>query len=228
MIKNFPFSVQNWLQFRWYWDAPERHQDMLMFYMSGRNDVCSSSSPLDVQPDTKAAARLFSLAFLVYLIVWAAGFGFASREFGLGAATVLSSIPALPLIVGLRMRRRWHSVQSKELVLLALLLVVAIGSSLVVVRNWYETGMDRYHSEDVKFVEFGRALRKDPAFQDIRICFTKTKHIYWVSGTVKSESDLSRLRFLAARYGITGRLDGPFEDSISITIRQQQKLERKR
>ena len=58
-------------------------------------------------PATRPMARLFSLAILGYLAACAAGFVSVSRVFGLGSAMVLSLVPVFPLIVAVRMRRRW-------------------------------------------------------------------------------------------------------------------------
>jgi hypothetical protein len=170
------------------------------------------------QGSSHFAAKLFSLAILVYLLIWAAGFVFVSRVFGIGNTTILFLIPALPFVVGLRMRRRWPAVRTREFAFLTLLLIVASGGVIGVVKNWYENGMDRYHADDVKWAEFGRALRKDTTFQDLAIHLTR-KHGYWVSGTVASEADLGRLNSLAIRCGITPPLDGPFVSSVSVTIK---------
>jgi hypothetical protein len=164
-----------------------------------------------------SAAKLFSLAILVYLLIWAVGFVFVSRVFGIGITTLLFLIPVLPLVDGLRMRRRWPVVRAREFAFLALLLIVASGCVIGVVKNWYETGMDRRHAEDVKWAEFGRALRQDTAFQDLEI-HSSRKHTYWVSGTVASEADVRRLNWLAIGCGITPPLDGPFVSDVSITI----------
>ena len=167
---------------------------------------------------SRASARLFSLTMIVYLLAWAAGFAFVDRVFGLGYAMVLSLITAFPLFVGARMRHRWPTVRARELALLAFLMIFAAGSSIGVVQNWYATGMDRRHAEDLQFAEFGRALSKDPLFRDIKIHLTDGKNIHWVSGTVASKADLDRLNALANRCGISGRLDGPSAYSVSIEI----------
>ena len=175
-------------------------------------------TPAPQQESGRFAAKLFSLAMIVYIIMWAAGFVFVAQVFGIGGTTILSLIPALPFVVGLKMRRRWPAVRRREFAFLALLLIVATGGVIGVVGKWYETGMDRYHADDVKWAEFGRALRKDAAFQDFEIHLSR-KHGYWVSGTVASEADIGRLNSLAIRCGITPPLDGPFVSSVSITVK---------
>jgi hypothetical protein len=107
----------------------------------------------------------------------------------------------------------------REFAFLTLLLIVAAGGVVGVVRNWYETGMDDRHTEDLKWAKFGQALRKDPSFREVEIQTTEPKHIYWVRGTVTSEADLIRLNSLAIENGITGRLDGPFVSDVSISIK---------
>jgi len=64
-----------------------------------------------------------------------------------------------------------------------------------------------------------KEFRKDSKFQNIKIVSTERKKIYFVSGTLEFETDLYRLIALANECGINrGHLDGPYEDSISITI----------
>jgi hypothetical protein len=170
-------------------------------------------------PDARAWARLFSLAILAYLIAWAAGFAFVSRVFGLDDAMFLSLIPVFPLIVAIRLRRRWPAVRGTELILLLLLLTIASGGGVFVVRDWFDKGMDHRHAEDVQWAEFGVILRKDPAFKNVEIKKSLRKNIYWVDGVVATEADLDRLQSLATRCGISGRsLDGPFQSSVSLIV----------
>jgi hypothetical protein len=73
----------------------------------------------------------------------------------------------------------------------------------------------------VRWAEFERRLRLDPAFRDVQVHKSERKNIHWASGTVDSETDLTRLRSLAAECGIEGRLDGPYMHSVSLTVRGQ-------
>jgi hypothetical protein len=168
-----------------------------------------------------APVRPFTIILMVYFLVCGVGFAFVARVFGLEGAMVLSLIPALPLVVAVRMRCRWDTVKNKEFAFLAVLLIVAIGGVIGVVRNWYETGMDHRHAEDVKYAEFGRELLRDPSFRDLKIN-AGLKNVHWVSGTVASEADLARLYSLAARHGIADRrLDGPYQYRVTIKIAGQ-------
>jgi hypothetical protein len=162
--------------------------------------------------------RLMTVAPLVYLAISMAGCAFISNVFGLSGALALSLVLMPPLVVAVRLRRRWPGVRGRELAFLALLLAISCGGVAYVVRDWYETGMDRYHAEDERWAEFERLLRRDPALRDVRINLTDRYHIYWASGTVASEAELDRLKSLASRCGIDRRLDGPYAHSVSLTV----------
>jgi len=110
-------------------------------------------------------------------------------------------------------------VHGREFAFLAVAFCVASGGIVLVVRDWYAKGMDERHAEDVKWAEFERLVRRDAAFQDVKINLTRRKHIYWASGTVASEADLDRLKSLASRCGIERNIDGPFAHSVSVTVR---------
>ncbi len=186
---------------------------------SDREDDWPAPTQWSRYPDARTSARLFSLAILGYLVAWAAGFAFISRVFGLEGAMLLSLIPVFPLIVAIRLRRRWPAVRGTDLVRLFLLLAIASGAEVFVVRDWIDKGMDRQHAEDLMWAEFGVALRRDPAFKNVEIKKSLRKDIYWVSGTVDTEADLERLRSLATRCGISRRrLDGPFQHSVSLIV----------
>ena len=76
--------------------------------------------------------------------------------------------------------------------------LVAVGG---IVWNWYDTGMDREHTEDVDYAEFGRLLHSDHAFQNIELLVSR-KHIFLMRGSVATNADRDRLRLLAAQYHI--------------------------
>ncbi len=148
-----------------------------------------------------ATRKVFSLALVGYFLLWLAGFAFVYRVFGFFPAIGLSLILVFPLIVGIRMRGKWQSLRPREFVLLSALLVIVLAAGSGLVWNWYATGMDRRHTEDVECAAFGRLLRKDPAFRKVEI-FVSGKHIFWIRGSVASKADLDRLRSLAAQYPI--------------------------
>ncbi len=162
---------------------------------------------------------MIAVAILACLALFVAGFVFVALVFGLPEALALSLLLTPPLVVAVRLRRRWPAVRGRELAFLAILLCVASGGVVFVVWDWYATGMARYHGEDVKWTEFERLIRRDAAFRDVRINLTDRKHIYWAGGTVPSEADLDRLMSLASKCGIQRRLDGPFAHSVSLTVR---------
>ncbi len=185
----------------------------------GKSSNREDDWPAPYQGSSHSAEKLFSIAILVYLLILATGFICVSRVFGIVPTTILFLIPALPLAVGMKMRRRWPAVRMREFAFLTLLLIVAAGGVVGVVQNWYETGMDNRHTEDLMWAKFDQALRKDTSFREIKIQTTEPKHIYWVSGTVTSEADLSRLNSLAIENGITPPLDGPLVSDVSIRVK---------
>jgi hypothetical protein len=156
---------------------------------------------------------------LACLAPFAAASVFVSRVFGLSNALAVSLLLIPPLVIAVRLRRRWPAVRGRELAFLAILLCVSSAGTVFVVWDWYATGMDRYHAEDVKWTEFEQLIRRDAALRDVRVNLTRRKHIYWASGTVASEADLDRLKSLASQCGIGGQLDGPFAHSVSLTVR---------
>lgn len=143
------------------------------------------------------ARRVFSVAMVVYLIIWVVVFAFVYRVFGSGFAIALSVILALPIAIALRMFRRWHFLRRREFVFLFALLIVVFGTISGLIWNWYDTGMDRRHVKEMEFVEFGHRLQKDPAFRNIELLVSPKE--FWMRGTVASSSDLNRLKSLAAQ-----------------------------
>jgi hypothetical protein len=169
-----------------------------------------------------AKPMLIALATLACSAILLAGFIFVASAFGPGSASILVLFLVPPLIVALRLRRRWLTVRGREIVYLVILCCTAVGAVIFVVRDWYDKGMDRSYAEDVQWTKFEHLLRRDQAFRNVTIKLTDRKHIYWVEGTVASEEDLDRLRSLACSCGIKReRLDGPYVDSISLRIAPQ-------
>ena len=165
-----------------------------------------------------------NLAVTASAILLVGGYAFVARDFGFGGAAVLvlTVLLALPLAVAVRLRWRWPAVRRRELVFLAVLLCAAAGGGSFVVRAWYADGLDRDHAEDMRWAEFERRFRRDPAFREVQVHKSERKNVHWASGTVETEADLARLHSLAAECGIEGRrLDGPFVQSVSLTVRGQ-------
>jgi hypothetical protein len=172
---------------------------------------------------------LIAIAMLACSIPLLAGFFFVASAFGVGAASVLLLFLIPPLIVALRLPRRWLTVRRREVVYLAILCCAAFGAIFFVVRDWYDKGMDHSHAEDIQWAKFEQLLRRDQAFRNVVIKLTDRKHIYWVEGTVSSEEDLNRLRSLAFSCGIKQeRLDGPYVYSISLRVAPQEKASQER
>src|SRR5437867_2998970 len=105
-----------------------------------------------------------NVAVLASAVLLVGGFAFVSWDFGFRGAAVLSLVLALPLVVAVRLRRRWPAVRGRELVFLATLFCAVSGGGIFVVRAWYDDGLDRDHAEDVRWAEFERRLRRDAAF----------------------------------------------------------------
>ena len=150
------------------------------------------------------SARLFSLTIGIYFIGCVAGLMFVSGVFGAEDAFGLSMIAICPIIVAVRMRLRWHSAVNRDFMFLVLLLIVATGSSIGLVRSWYHADND-LKPEDKVFAEFRRALHNDSSFRNITVSPKKVKGTYDVTGSVASKSDLQRLDALANQFGITGQ-----------------------
>lgn len=173
-------------------------------------------------PELRLATKrtLIALAVLICLAPLVFGFVIVASDFGPRAASVLFFLFLLPsLVVAVRLHRRWPAVQGREVVYLAVLSCVALGAVVFVVRDWYDKGLQYYHAEDVRWSEFGRLMRRDPAFRNVQIRLTHRKHIYYVEGSVASQADLDRLQSLAIDCGIDRkRLDGPYIHSVSIQV----------
>lgn len=169
--------------------------------------------------NNRAMRKAIGVAILVALAVLVVGFAFVSQEFGYYGAAVYSLILVPPLVVAIRLYRKWPSASVRELVFLAVTFFFAIGGAAFILNAWYADGLDRDHAEDVKWDQFEKRVRKDPRFQNVQIHKSERKNVYWVTGTVESQADLERLRSLAAECEIDRqRLDGPYVHSISLTV----------
>lgn len=159
------------------------------------------------QHETRRVA--LDTATVISAVLLVGGFAFVSGEFGIPGATVLSLLLAWPLVVAIRLHRRWPAVHGRELVFLVILLCASAGGGFRVVRAWYASGRDRHHAADVRWGAFERRLRGQPAFRNVQVEKSKRKNIHWAGGVVDSEEDLTRLKQLAAEYGIDQVLVSP-------------------
>ncbi len=169
-----------------------------------------------------AQRRALTCAIVALLLILVAAFYVASKEFGPSVATMISFPLLLTIPIAVRMRLRQAAVKRTEITMLAVLFFATIGGSASIWRESARNGWDRYHADDLRWAEFKRRLREEPAFRDIRVEKTLRKNIYWAEGEVDSESDLVRLLSLASECGISRqRLDGPYAHSVSLTVRRK-------
>lgn len=138
---------------------------------------------------------VLTLAIIVYFVAWLVIFTFTSCVFGSLSSIKLSIIVVLPLAIAARMRTRWSTMQGRGLSYFFILVIVVFVTVVGVVWNWYSTGMDRYHNEDVEYKRFAYIMRKDPSFCQVNI-YVSRKHVFWLRGTVATDADLARLRAL--------------------------------
>ena len=190
---------------------------------AGEQTEQSPTQP-NIQRKTTLAARLFSVAIVVYLVVCVAGFIFLATVFRLIPVLILSLISALPLIGGLRLRRRWNSVKVSEIGLLVVLLAIATGGEIMVVKQWYKEGDHLAPSEEARiWKEFKQQVHREPGLQNIEI--RKLKE-YFVSGKVESEADFQRLISLATKCGIAGESYSDYwRKYVSITNRDKDSVD---
>jgi ABC-type uncharacterized transport system permease subunit len=105
--------------------------------------------------------RTVTIGTVVYFMALVAGFVFVTQIFGAISAIKLSIIPILPIIVAVRVRRRWPSVRGREIAFFFALILIVTGSSIGVVWNWFYTGMDRLHAEDLEYAAIKHIIIKD-------------------------------------------------------------------
>jgi hypothetical protein len=154
------------------------------------------------------ARRALSLGIAAYLALWGFAFTLLSVVFGMANAVALSLVLSIPLGIALRLRFRQRPARQIEMGYLLLLLLLVFLGGAYVVSYWHDIGLDRIHSCELKFPEFTRAVRADPAFSDIHFAQIPSKGIYQISGTVASQADLKRLESLAERYGFLSDIFG--------------------
>jgi hypothetical protein len=65
--------------------------------------------------------------------------------------------------------------------------------------KWHESGLGRFHAEDIESDRFIRAVSRDASFKNVEVGVTP-KDIAWMRGSVVSAADRDRLRALARQY----------------------------
>jgi hypothetical protein len=133
----------------------------------------------------------FSLAIILYLIVFGAVYVFVSHVFGPGAAILLSLIPFFPLIIAIRMRKKWLTLKGREFVYLVILLIITFCAVPGLILYWYDLGMDHFYAAHMEHVKIVNSLQNDPAFRNLMLVERKG---CWLEGTVPTEADLERLK----------------------------------
>ena len=141
--------------------------------------------------------NFFSLAIIIYLILFEAVFVFVSHVFGFGCAILLSLIPLFPLIIAIRMRKRWLILKGRDFIYLSILLIITFCAVPGLIWKWYDLGMDHFYAEHLERVKFVYLLHKDPSFRNLILVERKG---CWLEGTVSTEADLDRLKSLAATH----------------------------
>jgi hypothetical protein len=134
---------------------------------------------------------IFSLAIIIYLIVFGALFVFVSHVFGLGAAILLSLMPLFPLIIAIRMGKKWLTLKGREFVYLGILLIITFCAVPGLIWSWYDSGLDYMYAAHLERMKFVDLLHKDPAFRNLQLV---EKRGCWLEGTVPTEADLVRLK----------------------------------
>jgi len=148
------------------------------------------------------ARTAFSLGIVAYAVAWTGTLVFVHRVFGMDLpAIILSLVLVVPLVVGAHLRCRLRTVSGREFTYLLILAILVSCGGALVIRNWYDNGMDSQHAEDMRFDEFARLARSDPAFHNIDFSLTNYKGRYVIRGTVASQADLERFLVLCDRYG---------------------------
>ena len=194
---------------------------------AGINQTDERRTEPPIHSSTPLAARLFSAAIAFYAMLCIAEFVFITREFGFKNAIALSILSLLPILLGVYMRVRWKSVKASDWGALALLLIAMTVASIAFVDRWYKSGwhyrpgtwtfLTPQSEDDRNWDAFVREMRRESAFGQLKSY--RWKGVNWLEGTIQSLADLDRLTALARKCGIEdGRLDGPYQHSISITI----------
>lgn len=143
----------------------------------------------------------FNAALGLYASVVIAAAMRLATLFGVRPSAGIGILLAVP--VGVSIWRRSHpgGNERREVGYIVVLTALTIALSVIVVRAWFEAGMDVRHSEDIRSAELKEVIRRDPAFRDVEL-FVSGKHLFWFRGRVSSEADVQRLRALAARYDL--------------------------
>lgn len=194
-------------------ELPPQTQDLHRFFRQLRSE-------LDLQDRLHIFKLTRPFVLLTFVALWTIGYAFVFFDFGMFRAALIFLLFPLPSVfVAFRLRTRLPTVRGHEIGFLVILSLFATGAAIFVVRDWYDRGLHHAHAEDVQWSQLENFMRRDSAFQNVKIRLTDRKHIYYVEGTVNSNADLERLLALAYRCGIKRkRLDGPFVHSVSLTV----------
>jgi hypothetical protein len=155
-------------------------------------------------PETKKA---FSAAIAAYGIIWTCVIVYLLHAFGLDRSVVWLSVILIlivPLIIALRMHRRWPKVRGREFTWLIVLLIFVLMGGAYVVGYWHDAGLDKEHARNVRFVELTRLVDKDPVFNNIELIYQPFKvgnGYYCIKGSVPTQADLEHLQMLCDQYG---------------------------
>jgi len=157
----------------------------------------------DARQAGRNAKRWFSGGILAYGILCVVAALFVHSIFGLGLASGILLILALPAVVSLRIAIGWQRQSRKDFVFLLALLIAALGAAGYVVQGNYDRGMAQHHIEELKANDFARTLRSDPAYRDLKAHFggKGTGHLS-IEGTVRSADELARLNSLVDQSGV--------------------------
>ena len=163
------------------------------------------------------SGRWFSVVIGVLVLGWIVGFRWIGQVFGWDLALLLFLTPALPIGIAIRLRLRCPAVLARELVMMTVIGVVAVGAVAYVVQNWYGHGFHHDHAEDMRYAYLESLMRRDSAFRDVRLLPRLKKGCPGLVGRVASRADLDRLAALALQSGIkvTDR-DRPFRDEVDL------------
>lgn len=124
-------------------------------HTESQNDFPSPPTPID----RGTIARLFFWGIVVYFVVCAAEFIFVARAFGVTMAIALSLLTAMPLVVAVRMRSRWTSLNALDSVPLTLVVVFATWGNVAIVQGWYKAGLHQSSGRNTDTVQNALNLR---------------------------------------------------------------------
>jgi hypothetical protein len=148
------------------------------------------------------AKTAFSVGIGGYAAGWIGVCIFVQQAFGLDIpALLLFLVLTIPLIVAMRMRRRWPVLSGREYAYLLSLIILVLLGCVFVIQNWYVQGIDLQHAQDLKFDELMQNAKEDPQYLHVEFSITNHKGRYIISGSVASQTDLKHLQAMCKQYG---------------------------